>query len=357
MAGTDATRATDDRAADWTTAPVFVLVRPQLGENVGAAARAMWNFGLRRMRLVDPRDGWPNPRAIAMASGAGSLLDEAAIHQTTAQAVADCAHVYATTARPREMVKPVLSPEAAVADMRARIAGGARVAVLFGPERTGLENDDLVVANAIVTADTNPAFGSINLAQATLLLAYEWRKQSALPPPPSAAPLADSGEVGRMIGHLVAELDGARYFWPEARRGAMLETLENLFRRAPLTDQDVRTLRGVIRALAEGPRRLRVFARPAPADCADMEALRAAIDATDRALVALFAERIGYIERAAVLKRGNGLPARIPDRVEEVVARVRAAADGAGLDPDLFETLWRRVIEHAIALEERRLAR
>jgi len=164
--GADTSRAADGAVADPAAAPVFVLVRPQLGENVGAAARAMWNFGLRRMRLVDPRDGWPNPRAIAMASGAGSLLDEAAIHQTTAQAVADCAHVYATTARPREMVKPVLSPEAAVADMRARIAGGARVAVLFGPERTGLENEDVALANAIVTADTNPAFGSINLAQA-----------------------------------------------------------------------------------------------------------------------------------------------------------------------------------------------
>jgi tRNA/rRNA methyltransferase len=334
----------------------FVLVRPQLGENVGAAARAMWNFGLRGLRLVDPRDGWPNPRAVAMASGAGSLLDEARMTADVAAAVADCAYVYATTARPRELTRPVLSPEAAVADMRARIAGGARVAVLFGPERTGLENEDVALANAIVTVDTNPAFASINLAQATLLMAYEWRKQVALPAPAPVAPLAPAEQVAQMLAHLAAELDAAHYFWPEGKRPAMLETLEGIFRRAPLSEQDVRTLRGVLRALAEGPRRLRTGVRRRPEDCADMGALREAIDAVDRALVALFAARTGYIERAAELKRGNGLPARIPDRVEEVVARVRASAAAGGLDADLYETLWRRVIEHAIALEERRLA-
>jgi tRNA/rRNA methyltransferase len=352
MSGTNATRPADD----FPEGPVFVLVRPQMGENVGAAARAMWNFGLRRMRLVDPRDGWPNPRAVAMASGAAWLLDDARIAPTTAEAVADCGYVYATTARPRELTKAVLSPEDAVADMRARIAGGARVAVLFGPERTGLENDDVALANAIVTVDTNPAFGSINLAQAALLLGYEWRRQSVTPPPPALPPQAEAAEVAALLDHLFAELDAARYFWPDHKRPAMVETLRNLFSRAPLTGPEVRTLRGVVRSLAEGPRRLRAGARRAPADCADMGELRAAIDAVDRALVGLFAERTAYIERAAELKRGNGLPARIPERVEEVVERVRAAADGAGLDPDLYETLWRRLIEAAIALEERRLA-
>lgn len=352
MAGTDISRTPHAAAA----APVFVLVRPQLGENVGAAARAMWNFGLRGLRLVDPRDGWPNPRAVAMASGAGSLLDEARVTADLAAAVADCAYVYATTARPRELTRPVLSPEAAVGDMRARIAGGARVAVLFGPERTGLENDDVALANAIVTVDTNPAFASINLAQATLLMAYEWRKQAALPAPAPVAPLAPAEQVAQMLAHLAAELDAAHYFWPEGKRPAMLETLEGIFRRAPLSEQDVRTLRGVLRALAEGPRRLRSGVRRRPEDCADMGALREAIDAVDRALVGLFAARTAYIERAAELKRGNGLPARIPDRVEEVVARVRASADAAGLDPDLYERLWREVIEAAIALEDRRLA-
>jgi tRNA/rRNA methyltransferase len=352
MAGTDTSRALDAVPEG----PVFVLVRPQLGENVGAAARAMWNFGLRGLRLVDPRDGWPNPRAVAMASGAGSLLDEARVTADVPAAIADCGYVYATTARPRELTRPVLSPEAAVADMRARIAGGARVAVLFGPERTGLENEDVGLANAIVTVDANPAFASINLAQATLLVAYEWRKQAAGPQPAPIPPQAPAGEVAQMLAHLAAELDAAHYFWPEGKRPAMLETLQGIFRRAPLSEQDVRTLRGVLRALAEGPRRLRQGVRRKPADCADMEQLREAIDAVDRALVALFAARTGYIERAAELKRGAGLPARIPDRVEEVVARVRASAQAAGLDPDLYEVLWRRVIEAAIALEERRLA-
>jgi tRNA/rRNA methyltransferase len=230
-----------------------VLVRPQLGENIGAAARAMWNFGLRGLRLVGPRDGWPNPAAVAMASGAGGVLDEARLFPTTAEAVADCGTVFATTARPREMTKRVLTPEAAMAEARAVVGAGGRVAVLFGPERAGLENADVVLADAIVSVPVNPAFASLNLAQCVLLTAYEWRRQG-LEARAEVPERAASGDVGRLLDHLTAELDAAGFFWPEHKRAAMVANLHNLFRRVPLTDQDVRTLRGVVRALAEGPK-------------------------------------------------------------------------------------------------------
>lgn len=252
MAGTDRSRQAEAEA----TGPAFVLVRPQMGENIGAAARAMWNFGLRRMRLVEPRDGWPNPAAVAMASGAGGLLDEAQLYGSTAEAVADCGTVYATTARPREMTKRVLTPEDAMAEARGIVSAGGRVAVLFGPERAGLANEDVVLADAIVSVPVNPAFGSLNLAQCVLLTAYEWRRQGEAVP--AAEPeRAKHGDVGRMLEHLVAELDMAGFFYPEHKRASMVENLSNIFRRAPLTDQDVRTLWGVVRALTEGPKRRR----------------------------------------------------------------------------------------------------
>lgn len=255
MSGTDRTKA-----ADWSPeGPVSILVEPQMGENIGAAARAMWNFGLRQMRIVNPRDGWPNPAAVAMASGAGGLLDEARVFATTAEAVADLHMVYATTARPREMAKNVMTPERAMAHARELVANGKRVGILYGRERTGLENDDVVRANAIVTVPVNPAFASLNLAQCVLLMSYEWRRQhDDTPPEVLAAGKSEpalSGEVDRMLGHLEAELDAADFFWPEHKRASMVANLRNLFRRAPLTDQDVRTLWGVVRALAEGPRR------------------------------------------------------------------------------------------------------
>ncbi|MGM0586384.1 MAG: RNA methyltransferase, partial [Pseudomonadota bacterium] len=159
--------------------PVFVLVRPQMGENIGAACRAMWNFGLDRLRLVAPRDGWPNPKATAMASGAGRVIDKAMVRETTAEAVADLEYVYATTARPREMTKTVFTPQAAMLDALRRIRAGQKVGVLFGPERTGLENDDVIRAQAIVSVPANPAFASLNLAQCVLLTAYEWRRQAS----------------------------------------------------------------------------------------------------------------------------------------------------------------------------------
>jgi tRNA/rRNA methyltransferase len=216
----------------------------------------MWNFGLDRMRLVAPRDGWPNPKAAATASGAGRVLDGARVFEDTAAAVADLGHVYATTARPRELTKRVLTPEAAMREAAELIAAGERVGILYGPERTGLENADVVLASAVVTVPVNPAFASLNLAQCVLLMSYEWRLTFDETPAEqlvtNRAGAASAEDVGRMIEHLVGELDRVGFFHPEAKRPSMLANLENLFRRASLTDQEVRTLRGVIRALAEG---------------------------------------------------------------------------------------------------------
>ena len=249
MAGTDRSRAEDPAPG-----PIQILVRPQMGENIGAAARGMWNFGLDRMRVVDPRDGWPNPKAVAMASGAGRLLDEAELHADTASAVADLQVVYATTARPRELTKRVLTPEAAMREAADHIAAGARVGVLYGAERTGLLNEDVVRASAVVSVPVNPAFASLNLAQCVLLMAYEWRRQMETRPAEelvtNKSRLARAEETGRMLDHLVGALDEAGFFRPAEKRPSMVSNLENLFRRAPLTDQDVRTLHGVIRALA-----------------------------------------------------------------------------------------------------------
>ena len=156
--------------------PSFVLVRPQMGENIGAAARGMWNFGLDRMRVVAPRYGWPSQKAVAMASGAGRLLDEAGHFQCVEDALTDAHFVLATTARPRGLTKPVLSPEEAMRQAAARINRGENVAIMFGPERSGLENEDIAQANAIVSVPVNPDFPSLNLAQCALLLGYEWRR-------------------------------------------------------------------------------------------------------------------------------------------------------------------------------------
>ena len=235
--------------------PAFILIEPQMGENIGAAARGMWNFGLRHMRITSPRDGWPNPKAVAMASGAGSLLDEAMVVGSTAEAVADINYLYATTARPREMTKTVFTPEGAARDMAARIASGEKVGILFGPERAGLANEDVVRANAIITVPVNPKFSSLNLAQCVLLMAYEWRRQADETPAESyqtgKSELAAAKDVDHLIDHLIGELDQAGFFFPATKRESMVTNLANLYRRTPLTDQDVRTLRGVIKALAQ----------------------------------------------------------------------------------------------------------
>lgn len=236
-----------------TPQPAFVLVRPQMGENIGAAARAMWNFGLDRMRLVAPRDGWPNPKANAMASGSGRLLDEAQHYDDLPEALADCTYVMATTARQRGLTKPVFTPERAMQVAAERVAAGERVAVLFGPERAGLENDDVARANAIVSVPVNPEFGSLNLAQCALLMGYEWRRQQDTTPPETTelagADWAPVQEVEALAKHYEDRMEEAGFFFPEHKAEGMKINLRNLWSRMPLTRSDVRMLHGVMRQM------------------------------------------------------------------------------------------------------------
>lgn len=236
------------------TTPAIILVRPQMGENIGAAARAMLNFGLTRMRLVDPRDGWPNPRAVAMASGAGRVLDGAGLFTDVAAAVADCDYVMATTARGRELVKPVLSPERAMETARALSAEGKRVGILFGPERAGLENEDIVHANALITVPVNPEFPSLNLAQCVLLLGYEWQRHGGAVAPEVMAlartDLAQRHEVERLADHFEERLEAAGFFFPQTKADGMKLNLRNMWGRLNLTRAEVQTFHGMLRQIA-----------------------------------------------------------------------------------------------------------
>ena len=237
-------------ASDAAPDPAFVLVRPQMGENIGGAARAMWNFELDRMRLVDPRDGWPNPRAVALASGAGRLLDAAGVFPTVADAVGDCDYVYATTARGRGLTKPVLEPADAMAEARALKAAGKKVAILFGPERAGLENDDVARANAIITVPVNPAFYSLNLAQCVLLIAYEWRRARGRGDDSLARiDLASRIEVERLGDHYEERLQEAGFVFPPEKAEGMKLSLRNMWGRLPLTRADTQMLHGMLRQL------------------------------------------------------------------------------------------------------------
>ena len=233
--------------------PSFVLVRPQMGENIGAAARAMWNFGLDRLSVVAPRDGWPNPKAVAMASGAGRLLDQARLHHTTAEAIAESQFVFATTARSRDLTKKVYSPEAAMLEARDRITAGQRVAVLFGPERAGLENEDIAKANAIISVPVNPDFPSLNLAQCVLLTAYEWRRATTEVTPVETAfagtETASTIEIEKLAQHYEDRLESAGFFFPPEKADGMKTVLRNLWSRMPLTRADVQMLHGVLRQM------------------------------------------------------------------------------------------------------------
>jgi tRNA/rRNA methyltransferase len=232
--------------------PIVVLVRPQLGENIGKAARAMLNFGLVDMRLVSPRDGWPNPDAGPAASGADEVLEQALVYPTVAEAVADCAHVYATTVRKRGVTKPVLTPEEAAREL----AGNrGRSAILFGPERSGLETEDVALARAIVTVPINPEFGSLNLAQAVILCAYEWSKGLALAQPPSEEllPAAPQEELEGMIGQLMEMLEPRGYFFPHSRAEATRLTLRNMLTKPGWNHLEVRTMRGMLSSLKRRP--------------------------------------------------------------------------------------------------------
>lgn len=235
--------------------PVIVLVRPQLGENIGKAARAMLNFGLTELRLVEPRDGWPNPAAGPAASGADVVLANAAVFGSVAEAVADCAYVFATTVRKRGVTKPVVTPEQAATVMRGETG---RSAVLFGPERSGLDTDDVAVARTILTVPINPEFGSLNLAQAVILVAYEWSKGEALAQPPAVDldPPAPQEELDGMIGQLDAMLEASGFYFPPDRVPATKRTLRTLLTKPAWTAQEVRTLRGVLSAL-DGKKRPR----------------------------------------------------------------------------------------------------
>jgi len=220
-----------------------------MGENIGGAARAMWNFGLERMRLVDPRDGWPNSRAVALASGAGRVLDHAGVATSVAEATADCTHIYATTARVRGLVKPVLTPEDAMIEARQVTSDGGKVAVLFGPERAGLENEDVARATSLVTVPVNPAFFSLNLAQCVLLMAYEWGRHTLPSPRDSAIHLASAIEVEKLGDHFEERLEIAGFFFPESKADGMRLSLRNMLGRLALTRADVQAFHGMLRQI------------------------------------------------------------------------------------------------------------
>jgi len=228
--------------------PAIILVRPQLGQNIGKAARAMLNFGLTDLRLVAPRDGWPNPDAGPAASGADLVLERARLFDSVAEAVADCAHVYATTVRKRGVELPVVTPDSAAREIH---AAPGRSAILFGPERSGLETDDVAVARTIITVPINPGFGSLNLAQAVILCAYEWSKGVALHSPPATDldPPAAQSELDGLVEHLDELLERAGYFYPPDRAPTVRRTLRGVLTKPGWSAQEIRTLRGVLSTL------------------------------------------------------------------------------------------------------------
>ena len=247
-----------DKTKRWfeTPAPIVVLVEPQLGENIGAAARAMANFGLSRLRLVKPLQGWPNEKARVMAAGADRILDSVALYDTLNDAIGDCSFVLATTARNHDQAKPVVSAEAAASEIATRVRAGESVAIIFGRERIGLENHEVALADRIVTLPVNPAFASLNLAQAVVIVAYEWFKSATgaqLPfSMPEKSPPAPKQQLDAFFADLERELERVEFFRPEEKRGTMSVNLRNIFQRMAPTQQDIRTLHGVMNAIAQG---------------------------------------------------------------------------------------------------------
>ncbi|MEO7221944.1 MAG: RNA methyltransferase [Devosia sp.] len=248
MAGTDKSQTFNFRPS-----PAVILCEPQLGENIGTTARAMANFGLWDLRLVNPRDGWPNEKAIATASKAEQVLDRVRVFATTEEAIADLSLVYATTARRRDLQKPVLGPEEAAQRVIAHIATGAGAGILFGRERWGLNNEEVALADAIVTLPVEAAFASLNIAQAVLIMAYEWRRQSDLGMSlPFDSALAEAAPKEQLIGlfeHLEEALDRAGFFTAPDKRPTVITNLRTMLGRATLSAQEVRTLRGVISSI------------------------------------------------------------------------------------------------------------
>jgi tRNA/rRNA methyltransferase len=250
--GTDKTKTGRDLAG-----PIIILVEPQLGENIGMAARAMGNFGLSRLRIVNPRDGWPNAHAKRSAAGADHILDGAELFDTVAEAVADCTLLFATTARAHDQAKPVVAPEGAAREIVAQIGQvTGEVGILFGRERSGLLNEEVAIANRIITYPVNPGFASLNLAQAVLLMGYEWFKLATVGALPFAMPErsepASQHQMDAFFDNLVRELDKVEFLRPAEKRDTMLVNLRNIFTRMDPTKQDMHTLHGVVMAIAEG---------------------------------------------------------------------------------------------------------
>jgi tRNA/rRNA methyltransferase len=257
---------TDRRQTRLEGGPAIILVEPQLAENIGMCARAMANFGLSDLRLVAPRDGWPKKGARSAASGAAYVLEEAKLFATLEEAIGDLNLVYATTARDRHQLKPVLTPETAMAEAALRLSGGERVGILFGRERNGLTNDEVSLADAALTFQVNPAYASLNLAQAVLLVGHEWfRVRHARDRPlaaPDMGPLAAKATLLSFFEYLEKELDACGYFLPDERKDTMARNLRNVFHRLQLTEQDIRTLRGAITTLVQGRRARRPKVKP-----------------------------------------------------------------------------------------------
>ena len=253
MSGSGTDRTKSGVALD---GPVVILVEPQLGENIGMAARAMGNFALTRLRIVNPRDGWPNVSAQRAAAGADAILDRVELFDTVAQAVADLTLLFATTARAHDQAKPVAAPQAAAREIASGIAGGGNVGILFGRERYGLQNEEVALADRIITFPVNPGFASLNLAQAVLLMGYEWFKLStegALPfAMPERSERASQHQMQAFFDNLVRELDRVEFLRPAEKRETMLVNLRNIFSRMEPTKQDMHTLHGVVMAIAEG---------------------------------------------------------------------------------------------------------
>ena len=238
--------------------PVVVLVRPQLADNIGAVARAMGNGGLFYLRIVNPRDGWPQEKAWRNASGADRILDGATVHGSVAEAVADLHHVFATCPRPRHIVKPVLTARGAAAELRAVCGRDLRAGILFGPERAGLDNDDMACADMLVRYPLNPAFMSLNLAQAVMVLAYEWWTAEDQTPPrrlmTNETRVATKGALENFLTHLVDQLDASGFLRNLPKRPGMVRNIRHLFQRGEVTDQELRTLHGMVTELALGRR-------------------------------------------------------------------------------------------------------
>jgi tRNA/rRNA methyltransferase len=250
-AGTDKTKRWIEQPA-----PVVVLVEPQMAENIGAVARAMANFGLSRLRLVKPLQGWPNEKARVMAAGADRVLDNAALYDSLADAIGDCSFVLAATARNHDQAKPVIGADAAATEAAPRVVAGETVAIVFGRERNGLENHEVGMADRIVTLPVNPAFASLNLAQAVVIIGYEWFKRAGggeLPfVMPDKSPPAAKQQLAAFFADLEHELEKVEFFRPEEKRGTMSVNLRNIFQRMAPSQQDMRTLHGVIMAIAQG---------------------------------------------------------------------------------------------------------